>query len=88
MAIEEQMDGFELGVGQPDFNPERNLRAACMGERLKVRHQIQYTIGEREHESRIARAGTSNPVLGSTEFTRLLGADFAPRDAASRGFPV
>ena len=71
VAVEKRVDGFKLDVGQPGFYKRRQLiiRMNPFVERSK---QLPNGIRGRRNEFGIAWTRSADPVLGSSNSTRLL----------------
>ncbi len=72
IAIQEGVDGFELGMHQGHLDQRRQGGVFCVNESLHVGQQAGHMLGWRRHEGRIARARAADPVLRTAQLAGLL----------------
>ena len=85
VAIQEGVDGFELGVDQRDPDQRRQVGVGGMDEALQVRQQTGHLLRRWRHEGGIARSRAANPVLRATQFAGQLAGTSRPIEQPPMG---
>lgn len=70
VAVQEWVDGFELGMGKTGLEQWRNR--LVVEEFFQFAKTGQHFMGGRRHKSGIARHGAADPVLGRAELSWIL----------------
>src|SRR4051812_33066062 len=80
IAVEERVDRFELHVRNGGHHHHGIRRCRVVERTLQPRHQVLDKRGRWRYEVRVAWPGAADPVLGSSELTRLFFAAATARE--------